>query len=274
MIEGLRQAALAVASLDPEDRAWLVAQLGDAEREVLEAVLEHDDVDRNTTSLGSAEAGGAAFSAQAGKPVRGDASYLMSSKVMPPKEKPGGAASSGVAAANDTSAFARLKDQLASEQRELAIVRATTTSSETGTPPVSQPAIGFNADGAGGPGPSAARQRLIDAQSREVFMLLSGEPDWMVAAVCGLHRWHWLAELLRLFGDDRAARITALARAQPEHGAGVRHALIELLGERLLAGGMALRFDACSEGVARGMCLRGSRGRLGRVFGRLTSWLL
>lgn len=126
------------------------------------------------------------------------------------------------------------------------------------------------------PAPSAApisngRQRLIQADALDVMRVLGDEPDWMVAAVCGMWQWRWLPDLLLMLGEDRAQRVQRYMRTQPDHSNAVLDALTETLGKRLALGtedGMFVAPDDKPVQVLR------PRGRLSASFSRLTSWLL
>lgn len=115
------------------------------------------------------------------------------------------------------------------------------------------------------------RQRLIHADAGDVMGVLGAEPDWMVAAVCGMWQWHWLPDLLRMLGEDRAQRVERYMRTQPDHSGAVLDALTEVLGKRLEQGASGGLFAAPEE---RPVQVMRPRGRLASSFSRLTSWLL
>lgn len=117
--------------------------------------------------------------------------------------------------------------------------------------------------------PLTARERVVNAQAWEMHRLLSTEPDWMVAALCGLHRWPWLAELLRLMGHGRAERIMALARGRAELAPGVVETLIDLLGAQL-----ERAVSPASQGLHRHYDDTTADDRVRRRWlGRLSAWL-
>lgn len=128
--------------------------------------------------------------------------------------------------------------------------------------PAQTPANGSPIDG---------RQRVIQAEAADMLRVLGAEPDWMVAAVCGMWQWRWLPDFLPMLGIDRAERVGRYMRTQPDHSPAVLDALTEVLDKRLALGEGSPMFDLRAERPAQ--VLR-TRGRLAASFSRLTSWLL
>ena len=82
-------------------------------------------------------------------------------------------------------------------------------------------------------GPTAA---VAGADPGMIARILADEPDWLVARVCAIEHWPWLAAYLASIDRTRASRIEAQMRdAQP-----ARHAL-----ESALIAAVAARLEEC-----------------------------
>lgn len=245
-------ALLALGELEREDRDWILARLGDAERERLEHALAL------ASGAGGGEGGG-------GGDEKGDekGDYRDDYRDGYRDDDRGddrsddrGHYRGGDEGGGEDGAWP--PDGSAPGMVASAAATAAQTPHDPGAAPVAQTQVGPGAAGGNddarwgrraASAPAAAarltpRQRLVSAQAREIHALLAAEPDWMVAVVCGLHRWPWLPEFLRLLGHDRAERVMALARACPEPAPGVVRALVDLLGTRLRSVGLRAAGDA------------------------------
>lgn len=107
---------------------------------------------------------------------------------------------------------------------------------------------------------------LDRAQARAVLQALQEEPDRVIAIVCSLRRWRWLAELLGLLGEARAASVARLMRGAPAPA--VRDAVVAAVTARMVAGAQATGFeDALEAAVHNGRAVNGKRS-----WKRLLGW--
>lgn len=110
-----------------------------------------------------------------------------------------------------------------------------------------------------------SRQRLAQMGADEVFWVLSREPDWLVAIVCGMAKWLWLPDFLRMLEDERASRVQQYIRSQLVENTAVCEALVAAIVERIVS----------SDGEASSTLARQPFKRRKRqsTLARLTSWL-
>lgn len=85
---------------------------------------------------------------------------------------------------------------------------------------------------ASNPMPDAPAATVLRAQAQDIWALLRGEPDMLVARIVRLNDWPWKAAFLELCGAGRAKRVEELSARQAS-AAALDKALIEELEQRL-----------------------------------------
>jgi hypothetical protein len=121
-------------------------------------------------------------------------------------------------------------------------------------------------EGVGPEQPQTPRERLAQVGADEVFRALSREPDWLVAIVCGMAKWLWLPDFMRMLEDQRASRVQQYIRSQLVENAAVCEALVAAIVERIARNDVADSFRVAPPPLQR----RVPQSTLAR----LTSWLL
>lgn len=116
-----------------------------------------------------------------------------------------------------------------------------------------------------------SRQRVVDANSQDMLRVLAPEPDWMVAAICGMYQWCWLPEFTELLGEQRAERVNRHLRTQPDHGAALREALLKIVSQRLMRTSSETYFDFDLDLPEQ---TPPSRSRLSASLARVANWLM
>lgn len=92
---------------------------------------------------------------------------------------------------------------------------------------------------------------LDQAEARAVLQALTEEPDRVIAIVCSQRKWRWLVELLELLGEDRAASVTRLMRAEPAPVPAVSDAVVAAVTARIAGGQRPNGFDGALEAAVR-----------------------
>jgi hypothetical protein len=92
---------------------------------------------------------------------------------------------------------------------------------------------------------------LDRAEAGAVMQALREEPDRVIAIVCSLRKWRWLTELLDLLGEDRAASVARLMRAEPAPTPAVWDAVVAAVTARVVAGQRPNGFEGALEAAAR-----------------------
>jgi hypothetical protein len=114
--------------------------------------------------------------------------------------------------------------------------------------------------------PLTSRQWLAQVGAEEVFHVLSREPDWLIAIVCGMAKWLWLPAFMHMLGDQRASRVQQYVRSQLVENSAVCEALVTAIVERIARHDGAEPFER----ARRPFQHRKQKSTLGR----LTGWLL
>lgn len=121
-------------------------------------------------------------------------------------------------------------------------------------------------EGAGTNRPLMPLPRLALMGADQVFRVLWREPDWLVAVICGIAKWRWLPEFLRMLQDQRASQVQQHMRGQVVDNTAACGALVAAVVERITRGDGEDAFE---------LAYRPLKGRKRQsTFARLSSWLL
>src|SRR5690242_8923999 len=84
--------------------------------------------------------------------------------------------------------------------------------------------------------PLVPLQRLELMRADQVFRVLWREPDWLVAVICGIAKWRWLPDFLRMLQDQRASQVQQYMRSQVVDNTAACEALVAAVVERIARG--------------------------------------